>query len=73
MLGCEEAHYLRSLGHVTTEFHRDQYSVLGPTLFVIYINDIDDGITSYLVKFAEETKSLVAQWYQTKWQRNCAF
>ena len=32
--------------------------MLGPTLFIIYINDIDDEITSSLLKFADDTKLL---------------
>ena len=33
-----------------------QCSVLGPILFVIFINDIEDGMCGNILKFADDTK-----------------
>ncbi len=31
--------------------------MLGPILFLIYVNDIDDGLSSKISKFADDTKT----------------
>ena len=33
-----------------------EISVIGPLFFLIYINDLDDNITSNVLKFADDTK-----------------
>ena len=43
---------------VSKLYHRDT-NILGPVLFLIYINDIDLNISWEMLKFADDTKAYV--------------
>ena len=39
-----------------------QGSVLGPILFLVYINDLEEGETGKLLKFADDSKLFRKPW-----------
>ena len=48
-----------------------QGSVLGSILFLIYINDLEEGVTSKILKFADDTKLFLKKLSEMVIHNNC--
>ena len=48
-----------------------QGSVLGSILFLIYINDLEEGVTSKILKFADDTKLFLKKLREMVIHNNC--